>query len=248
VEAESGTCDGTIDTEHVGFSGTGYCNTTNSVGASSSVTVDATAAGPTELRFGYANGTTADRPATLRVNGVAVGTVNFPGTGAWTSYGNATVTAPLAAGTNTIRLEATTAAGLSNIDYVDVASTGPPPVTFQAEECTISGGAVESAHTGFTGTGYVNTNNAVGPFVECTVTGSATSLAVRYANGVTTNRPMTLTVDGTAAGTVNFPGTGAWTTWGTATAPVSLADGTHTIRLTTTTADGGPNLDSLTLG
>jgi len=86
VEAESGTCDGTIDSNQAGFSGTGFCNTTNAVGAFASVTVNAAAAGPAELRFGFANGTTSDRPATLAVNGVAAGTVNFPPTGGWTNW------------------------------------------------------------------------------------------------------------------------------------------------------------------
>jgi len=155
--------------------------------------------------------------------------------------------ASLNAGANTIRLEATTSGGLPNFDYVDV--TGQAVVVhYQAEDCTISQGAVESEHAGFTGTGYVNTVNAVGPYIDCTVTGPATSLAVRFANGTTTSRPMALTVDGTSAGTVNFPGTGAWSTWGTATVPLSLDEGSHTIRLTATTSDGGPNLDRLTLG
>ncbi len=96
---------------------------------------------------------------------------------------------------------------------------------------------------------YVNTDNLVGPFIDCavTLTGPATSLAVRFANGTTTTRPMALTVDGAAAGTMSFPGTGAWTTWATVTVPLSLAAGAHSIRLTATTSDGGPNLDRLTL-
>src|SRR5215207_7380926 len=247
VEAESGTCDGTIDSNQAGFSGSGFCNTTNAIGASASVTVNAAAAGPAELRFGFANGSTSDRPAALSVNGVAAGTANFPPTGSWTSWSTAVASASLNAGANTIRLVATTAAGLPNFDYVDV--TGQAVVVhYQAEECTISQGAVESNHAGFTGTGFVNTVNAVGPYIECAVAGPATSLTVRFANGTTTNRPMALTVDGASAGTVDFPGTGAWSTWDTATAPLSLDGGAHAVRLTATTADGGPNLDRLTLG
>ncbi len=173
--------------------------------------------------------------------------MNFPPTGSWTSWSTAVASASLNAGANTIRLVATTAAGLPNFDYVDVTG-GTVQVHYQAEDCTISQGVVESNHAGYTGTGFVNIINAVGPYVECAVTGPATSLAVRYANGSTTNRPMALTVDGASAGTVNFPGTGAWSTWGTATVPLSLATGAHTIRLTATTSDGGPNLDRLTLG
>jgi Glycosyl hydrolases family 28/Carbohydrate binding module (family 6)/Carbohydrate binding module (family 35) len=246
VEAESGTCDGTFDSNQPGFSGTGFCNTTNAIGASASVTVNATTAGQAELRFGFANGSTANRPATLLVNGSTVGTVDFPPTGAWTNWTTAVASASLNAGANTIRLVATTAGGLPNFDYVDTAAQ-QVVVDYQAEGCTIGQSVVESVHAGFTGTGYVNTDNAVGPFIDCAVTGPATSLAVRFANGTTTVRPMALTVDGAPAGTVNFPGTGAWPTWSTVTVPVSLGAGSHTIRLTATTANGGPNVDRLSL-
>jgi hypothetical protein len=119
VEAESGNCDGTMDSDHPGFSGTGFCNSRNAVGAFASVTVTAAAAGSAELHFGFANGTASNRSATLVVNGVAAGTVNFPATGAWANWSTAVATASLSAGTNTIRLEASTAAGLPNVDYVD---------------------------------------------------------------------------------------------------------------------------------
>jgi polygalacturonase len=122
IEAESGTCAGTVDSEHAGFSGTGYCNTANAAGTSLAVTVNAARAGPTELRFGYANGGTANRPATLVVNGAAAGMVPFPATGGWTNWSSAVASVPLNAGANTVRLEATTDAGLPNADYVDIAA------------------------------------------------------------------------------------------------------------------------------
>jgi alpha-L-fucosidase len=246
-EAESGTCDGTIDSNWPGFSGTGFCNTTNAIGAGVQWSVNATAAGQASLAFGFANGATADRPMTLSVNGAAAGTVSFPVTGAWTTWQRTSATVTLNAGTNTIRLAATTAAGGPNVDYVDVAMTGPQPVDYQAETCTFVQAVVESVHTGFTGTGYVNTDNAIGPYVECAVTGPGTSLTVRFANGTTVTRPMSLTIDGAGAGTMSFASTGAWTTWNTVSAGISLGSGSHTIRLTATTVDGGPNIDRLTI-
>lgn len=242
VEAESGTCDGTIDSNHAGFSGTGFCNTTNATGASATVTVNAAAVDRAELRFGYANGSSADRPATLLVNGAVFGTVSFPPTGGWPNWRTVTAPVSLRTGTNTIRLVATTSGGLPNYDYVDVVVPGPQPREYQAEDCTIIQGAVESNHAGFTGTGFVNGENVTGSGIECTVTGPATSVAIRFANGTTTTRPMTLN-----GVTVNFPGTGAWTNWDTATVTVSLGEGTHVLRLIATTSNGGPNLDKLTV-
>jgi hypothetical protein len=57
----------------------------------------------------------------VSVNGTSVGTVNFGGTGAWTTWQTASVQVPLTAGANTVRLTATTAGGGPNVDYVDVA-------------------------------------------------------------------------------------------------------------------------------
>ncbi|HCT80924.1 MAG TPA: carbohydrate-binding protein [Micromonosporaceae bacterium] len=235
-------CNGTIDSDHSGFSGTGFCNATNAVGGFAEWTVSAAAAGAATLKFGYANGTTANRPATVSVNGTVVATPNFGPTGAWTTWSQATVPVTLNAGSNTIRVAATTATGPANLDYVDVAASGPAPSEYQAESCTISQGVVESNHAGFTGTGFVNGDNVIGSYVECSVTGPVTSVAVRYANGTTTNRPMTVN-----GATVNFPGTGAWSTWNTVNVPLSLSAGTHLIRLTSTTVNGGPNLDRVTI-
>jgi polygalacturonase len=125
--------------------------------------------------------------------------------------------------------------------------TNPTPGTrYEAENATISQGAVESNHAGFSGTGFVNLDNVVGSSVQWSVTGPASSLTIRFANGTTANRPMDVSVNGTvvAAGRA-FPGTGAWTTWQSVTVPVALAAGASTVRLTSTTANGGPNLDYL---
>src|SRR4030095_3932388 len=41
LEAEGATCEGTVDSDHAGFSGIGFCNTTNAVGASVQWSVNA---------------------------------------------------------------------------------------------------------------------------------------------------------------------------------------------------------------
>jgi chitinase len=132
--------------------------------------------------------------------------------------------------------------------------TGPAvaaSVDYQAESATVSQGVVESNHAGYTGTGFVNYNNLVGSYVQWTVNvaaaGSAT-LTFRYANGTTTNRPMDITVNGAlAADEKAFNGTGAWTNWQETSVTVSLPAGTSTVRATATTANGGPNVDRLTV-
>jgi len=120
---------------------------------------------------------------------------------------------------------------------------------YEAENATISQGAVESNHAGYSGTGFVNFDNVVGSYVEYSVNAAQAgthTLTFRYANGTADNRPVKLTVDGGDKGTVDFPATGAWTTWKTATATVQLTAGVNKVRTTATTANGGPNADKLT--
>jgi carbohydrate binding protein with CBM6 domain len=126
----------------------------------------------------------------------------------------------------------------------------PPPSRFEAENAKLFEAKVATNHTGFTGTGFVDYTNVSGGWVEWTVprtsSGSVT-LTFRYANGLAPNRPMAITVNGGTPTSVNFPRTSSWNTWGTATVTVTLKSGTNTIRATATTADGGPNVDSLSV-
>ncbi|MGC9538861.1 carbohydrate-binding protein [Streptomyces sp. UG1] len=50
-------------------------------------------------------------------------------TGAWNNWATATVTVPVMAGSNAIRLVATTDGGLANIDYIGVSMDGTTPPT-----------------------------------------------------------------------------------------------------------------------
>src|SRR6266540_4636418 len=121
-EAETGTLSagGTFDSNHLGFTGTGFANTANAVGAFAEIPVTAATAGTKTLTFRYSDGTTAARPATISVNGTSRGTLNFPTTANWDTWATASISVPLTAGTNTIRVTGTTAGGTANIDSVTI--------------------------------------------------------------------------------------------------------------------------------
>ncbi|MEU7828488.1 glycosyl hydrolase family 28 protein [Nonomuraea sp. NPDC049129] len=253
LEAEDATISqGVVESNHAGFSGTGFVNGDNLVGSYVEWSAPATQAGNTTLTFRYANGTTTNRPMDITVNGVLVADeFPFPPTGDWTTWQSVTVTAPFNAGANAVRATSTTAGGGPNLDYLDTEVAGPAPTEYQAENATISQGVVESNHAGFTGTGFVNYDNLVGSYVEFAVTaaqaGNAT-VVLRFANGTTSNRPMDITVNGVlTSDELAFPATGAWTTWSTATVTVPLNAGANVIRATSTTAGGGPNLDKISV-
>lgn len=115
---------GTVASNHPGFTGTGFVDTTNATGSAVEFTVSVPDASPAEpLVFRYANGTTADRPAALTVNGSGAGTVAFPPTGDWAAWQTRTTSTGLAAGTNTVRLTATTSGGLPNLDSLTVGTS-----------------------------------------------------------------------------------------------------------------------------
>ncbi|GAA3804367.1 glycosyl hydrolase family 28 protein [Sphaerisporangium flaviroseum] len=121
-EAENATISqGVVESDHAGFSGTGFVNADNVTGSYVQFAVPAAAAGSRTLRIRYANGTTTNRPMAIAVNGATVATRGYNGTGAWTTWVTDTLTVPLTAGSNTIRLTATTAGGCPNLDYIEVA-------------------------------------------------------------------------------------------------------------------------------
>ncbi|MEU4406565.1 CBM35 domain-containing protein [Streptosporangium sp. NPDC023963] len=153
AETSPAVCTGTIDSNHAGYSGSGFCNGTNAAGAHAQFTVNATTAGTATLGVRFANGTTA-RPTNLIVNGTTAQTLSFEGTGAWSAWATKTTTVPLNAGPNTIRLTPTGSAGLPNLDYIDVEAGGttqPPGDTlYVAPNGTDNAAGTQAAPTTLT--------------------------------------------------------------------------------------------------
>jgi len=81
--------------------------------------VTAAAAGPATVRIAYANGTTSARPSDVTVNGTLVSSPSFSPTANWDTWASASIPVTLTAGTNTIRVTATTAGGCPNLDYLE---------------------------------------------------------------------------------------------------------------------------------
>src|SRR5690349_13818995 len=81
AEAAPATCAGTIDSNHAGYSGTGFCNGDNAAGAAAQFTVNASAAGTATFGVRFANGGPTARPADILVNGARVTGASFESTG-----------------------------------------------------------------------------------------------------------------------------------------------------------------------
>jgi len=129
-ENTTGFCsvDGSVASSNSGYTGTGYADTNGATGAGVSWSVNIPSAGTYTLKWRYAS--TSSRPANLKVNGTTVvSNVAFASTGSWTTWTEtATTSVSLAAGTRVIRLEATTSAGLGNIDNMTITGVSPTAV------------------------------------------------------------------------------------------------------------------------
>ena len=259
VEAENAALSGgtVVASDHTGYTGTGFVGgytDANKGVAQTAFTVNAATAGNYNLRLRYANGTGSAHTLTLYVDGVAKTQVSFGATASWNDWVVQATTVALSAGNHTVAYAYTTAdTGNVNIDALDMDAVVTTAGHVEAENGTLSGGAVVATdHTGYTGTGFVggmtdgNKGNAQVAFSVSAATAGSWSLAMRYANGTGSAKTLTLYVDGVSAGSASFPATASWDTWGTQTSTVTLSAGTHAIAYKFTTADSGNvNLDAL---
>ena len=265
-EAESLTNSGLhIDTNHSGFTGSGFEAGFEAVGNSASLQTTITTAGDYEFaaRYAYGNSTPAARQLSVSVDGGADQTISLPSTGSWDTWKLARVSLSLSAGKHTIALHrAATDDGQMNLDSVAVVAAGAdyPAATATVSSCafgavcdaelaTITGSAkVATDHNGYSGSGFLaelNTLASVTQHVTGVPAAGSYALQVRYASA-TSDRPVKLSVDGGTATTVTMPKTGTWDSWSTIAIPVTLSEGANDIRFDCPTASScGINIDSL---
>ncbi|WP_433187946.1 carbohydrate-binding protein [Actinoallomurus sp. CA-150999] len=131
--------------------------------------------------------------------------------------------------------------------YARTVPAPKPDTTYEAEDATLSGPVVGTDHSGYTGRGFADYQHDSGDYVEWTVNAPSSgtyTLMFRYANGGGADRPLAVSVDGGAASTQAFAPSGSWDTWAVQPVVVELSAGRHTVRATTTGANG-PNIDNL---
>ena len=112
--------------------------------------------------------------------------------------------------------------------------------------CSVDG-SIDDNYSGFTGSGFANTNNATGTGVSWRVnspTAGAKTFAIRYASASSGARPADLIVDGSiAASNINLQPTGAWDSWNTVTVNANTGAGVFDLRLQASGSEGLPNID-----
>ena len=109
-------------------------------------------------------------------------------------------------------------------------------------------GVTEDTNAGFKEKAYVNLDNRVGSYIEFDIVvpeDGTYGLDFRFANGSQNVRPMSVETGDGETTAIEFPSTGAWTTWDDQTVSIKLKAGRNRIRLTSTAEEGGPNFDYL---
>jgi hypothetical protein len=243
-----------FDTEHAGYSGTGFVSGFGTVGASVAIDVNAPKAGNYRMALRYANGPNpfdGPKKITLIVNGTSR-QITLPATGAWAEYRLYLDDVTLDAGANTIELEhATGDDGHVNLDSVRLAPAGVQ--RYEAEAATLTGGAnVQTEHAGFSGTGYVGGYQDQGASTTFEVTAFAdaeTEFTLGYANGPNPfagTKEVSLYVNDVFVKKLALADTGAWNAYGTLSDTVALRAGSNDISIRYDAGDdGNVNLDYL---
>ncbi len=137
-ENENGYCGfvnaGSVDSNHEGFTGTGFANTYNAVDEGIVYGVSALAGNYTFV-FRYASAS-GERDARLVINDIVdAGSVDFPATGDWAIWDVTSASVYLESGISKIVIYANTADGLANIDYLKIiaSETGSAPLPTSCE-------------------------------------------------------------------------------------------------------------------
>jgi pectate lyase len=126
------TMDGVIETDAGGYTGDGYINADPGINTGVSWSFNVTEPGIYKALWRYALGGSdvTSRDGGLYINNTLVDTVFFPHSGSslWSVWLTTdTIVFDLQAGINAIRLEAVTAKGLANLDYMVIYGSGLSP-------------------------------------------------------------------------------------------------------------------------
>lgn len=111
---------------------------------------------------------------------------------------------------------------------------------------------MDTEHAGYTGSGYIDVQNAASSKIEWLIQAAETNVytvRIRYANGVSEPRSGVLSANGNAgsAASFTFNPTGGWAVWAEEVREIALNAGANRLVLTGIAADGIANIDSITI-
>lgn len=255
-ELEDQQLDGTANpqTEHAGYSGSGFVAGFDKVGAGVTSTLVVDEAGRYDVALRYANGPNpfqGPKSLSLVVNDEERELV-LPSTGTWKTWATHRLTLDLDEGQNTVvlRYDADDD-GNVNLDFLKVAPAAG--TVHEAEDGLLENGAkVDTEHAGFTGSGFMGGTWNEGASTTLTVHAAEAGdhpATIRFANGPNPqpNQTKHMTVQvGDQVQRVAFPPGGSWKTWLTkdVVLPLELGDNQVTIKYAPGD-EGNVNIDHL---
>jgi uncharacterized repeat protein (TIGR02543 family) len=233
-----------------GNTGTGYVSGLTQVNSSVEFPVNVEYAASYDLKLRYAT-ETGSKTLAVEVNGLPVQEVVLPHSGGAEVWKEQVITVPLNKGKNSITYKNTDGdSGVIRIDNVHLNKR--TPWKYQAETATLTGTpGIGRDRLWFEGNGYAGLfqkkGDAVSFEVNVPYTAEYTS-TLRYSGVQSTNRTMSMYVNGQRIKQVSLPPTANWDTWADATETVRLQAGKNSIEFRREEGDTGQlNMDSLTL-
>ncbi|MBA2744974.1 MAG: carbohydrate-binding protein [Flavisolibacter sp.] len=186
-------------------------------------------------------------------DGTVLTTVTVPNTGGFQTWQTVSAQATLVAGLQTLRIFTSNANGGWNINWWEIAgavtTTEPPPAPtstkIEAENyATMAGVQTEPTSDvgGGLNVGWQDNNDWMDYAVNISASGIYT-LNFRVASYFSGAQFQVRKADGTVLATVTVPNTGGFQKWQTTSIQVNLAAGQQTLRLFTSNANGGWNIN-----
>ncbi|MBC8061706.1 MAG: discoidin domain-containing protein [Clostridiaceae bacterium] len=190
---------------------------------------------------------TGSTTSSIAAGGTATVTAN------WTSVGGTYTVSANADDTNVIAESSESNNSFSSAIQL-VISGGGSTTKYEGESATLSGGAkVNTDHSGYTGTGFVDGIQTSGSSQALFNVNVATTgyydVTLRYADAMGSDRTMSIYVNGTDVKQTVFPNLPTWNDWGNKVETLNLKEGNNTIAYKYDTDDNGNiNLDFITVG
>jgi GH43 family beta-xylosidase len=253
-EAENAQLSGNakVDTDHPGYSGTGFVGGLWISNSAVTFKVNAANAGSYSVKLAYSLGFNDDRTLSMYVNGQKIKQVDFFSLKSWNSWADRYDNVFLKEGENTIMYKYDTGDTANvNLDYITV--TEAATWHYEAEDAKATGSQdaiIVYTKDNNTGAGYVNGLSKANSSVEFSVSvenAASYDVKLRYAKEASA-KTLGLYLNGAFVKNIALPATGGLTVWKEQLVTLSLKEGKNTITYKCEADDTNPvNLDSIHL-
>jgi uncharacterized protein YegP (UPF0339 family) len=255
IEAELAVLSGGVstNTNHIGYSGTGFVDGYQAAGAKTTFNLSATTAADFAVKLSYANGSTNATSLSLYLNGIKIKQIVLASTGTWDTWATRTDTLAMKLGLNVLEyvFEATDGGhtNLDKIEVVKVLPVYPIPITIEAEVAELSAGAkINKDHLNYSGSGFVDGYNIKGSktlFRVNAANAGTYDFKLTYANSISAST-LSIYVNGQKLKQTTLPVLASWDVWGIAIETIPLNTGSNTLEYVYDATDGGNvNLDKV---